>query len=160
MNVVPIWKPYADGTSGQQGDGSLESEPSRRALMPVVYSYVASAGKIGYTSAELRNIMKQHHGKVSGALSNLHRSGSIVRLREKRGRSGIYVLPKHVDGRETVPVRSNKKAGSFEDVVERLEDLLEEIGPTGNDSHHWDECWMIHTPCFGQKIIKILQGQE
>jgi predicted transcriptional regulator len=158
MSALPFWEPYGDGTSGQQGEASADSELSRRSAMPLVYTYLTDAGPSGYTSSEIEGITGLHHGIISGALSNLHRSGSIVRLKERRRRSGIYVLPMYLRDRETVPVRSNKKAGAFDDVVGRVGALIEEIGPTG--SPHWDGCWKIHTPCFGEKVIGILQGRE
>lgn len=54
----------------------------------------------GITVAELRDA-SLHHGRVSGALSVLHKVGKLVRLTEVRGRCKVYVLPQYVNDRPT-----------------------------------------------------------
>lgn len=99
--------PYA-GTSGWSGsdtshERALEADSSgvtgrrqRDAL-----AYLDGAGPWGVTWQELGAAMGAHHGTASGVLSVLHKAGRIARLAERRNRCKIYVLPEHVNGRET-----------------------------------------------------------
>ncbi len=48
-------------------------------------------GTYGATWRELSDELDQHHGTVSGALSNLHKGELVFMLREKRKGSHIYV---------------------------------------------------------------------
>jgi hypothetical protein len=100
--------PYA-GTEGFAG-----SEASKKAAIDAVIHGTASkrqryvlilAGRAkerGVTVAELRDA-SLHHGRVSGALSVLHKVGKLARLKETRGKCSIYVLPEYVNGRPTSP---------------------------------------------------------
>jgi len=54
----------------------------------------------GVTVAELRDA-SLHHGRISGALSTLHKLGKLSRLTETRGRCKVYVLPEYVNERPT-----------------------------------------------------------
>jgi len=40
-----------------------------------------------------------HHGRTSGVLTALHKQGRIVRLKERRDRCRLYVLPEHAGDR-------------------------------------------------------------
>jgi hypothetical protein len=63
----------------------------------------------GITIAELREAKGSlHHGKMSSALTNLHKAGRLARLAERRGRCHVYVLPEFVDERETQAFRPNR----------------------------------------------------
>lgn len=98
--------PYA-GTEGYAG-----SDTSKERAVNDVVSGTASkrqryililAGRAkekGITVAELRDA-SLHHGRVSGALSSLHKVGKLMRLSEVRGRCKVYVLPEYVNGRPT-----------------------------------------------------------
>jgi hypothetical protein len=100
--------PYA-GTEGYAG-----SETSRQAAFREVVHGTASkrqryililaerAKDKGITVAELRDA-SLHHGRVSGALSVLHKVGKLSRLTEVRGRCKVYVLPEFVNDRPTEP---------------------------------------------------------
>jgi hypothetical protein len=46
---------------------------------------------------------------VSGSLSSLHKEGRIVRLREKRQRCHVYVLPEYVGERDIEPFGGKAK---------------------------------------------------
>ena len=48
----------------------------------------------GLTWAELADRLLLHHGQVSGALSNLHKTGRVFMLRKKEGRSHPYLHKK------------------------------------------------------------------
>jgi hypothetical protein len=98
--------PYA-GTIGYAGSDTsrirAESEvadgtASKRQRFILILAW--RAGEHGITVAELRD-SNLHHGRVSGALSVLHKVGKLARLTESRGRCKVYVLPEHVNGRPT-----------------------------------------------------------
>lgn len=67
-------------------------------------------GARGVTARELGEHMNTHHGSASGALSNLHRKGKLVRLQERRDRQSVYVLPEYVRRREQVQPRINQSS--------------------------------------------------
>jgi DNA-binding PadR family transcriptional regulator len=54
----------------------------------------------GYTSREIEDAYDLDHGKVSGALSVLHKRGILALLAEKRDGFMIYVLTEFVKGRQ------------------------------------------------------------
>lgn len=103
------WTPYQDGTSGHQGAASADAEPVRRRVIDLAYDEVLSTGTHGLTWRELASRWGCHHGIASAALSNLHRSGSIARLGQRRERCGVYVTTSNVQGRAVEPHRSNKR---------------------------------------------------
>lgn len=73
-------------------------------------------GHEGATQAELR-ALGGDQGSVTGRLSRLTDDGRIVLLAEKRGvgrgRSGVYVTPKWVEGRPVGDRRSNPKRTTY-----------------------------------------------
>lgn len=95
-------------------EGYAGSETSRQAALDAVIHGTASkrqrfvlilAGRAkerGITVAELRDA-SLHHGRVSGALSVLHKVGKLARLTEVRGKCKVYVLPEYVNDRPTEP---------------------------------------------------------
>lgn len=105
--------PYA-GTSGHSGTDTSETrarqadksgktgDRQRRVLW-----FLAGCRNHGATWKELSEATGWHHGTASGALSVLHKTGHIARLRESRSRCKIYVLPQYVGGRDTEPHRGN-----------------------------------------------------
>lgn len=76
----------------------------------------------GLTAAELEDRLGIGHGRASSALSHLHRAGHVRRIKERRQRHEVYVLPGYVDGREESPYRPRLKQGH---VSELSEDILE-----------------------------------
>lgn len=72
-----------------------------------VYAYVSTCGEEGLTDLELQEITGKGHGSTSSALSTLHKNGYIERLREKRLKSSVYVLPRYVGEREILPPMTN-----------------------------------------------------
>ena len=103
--TLPV-TPYA-GTSGWSGsetskDRAIQNDKdgttSKRQQDTLCDLF--DAGYYGLTWYELAKIQEVHHGSASGALSVLHKAGLIVRLKERRNKSAIYVLPKYVNGRE------------------------------------------------------------
>lgn len=128
--------PYA-GTEGYAG-----SETSKARALDDVVSGTASkrqryililasrAKEKGITVAELRD-SSLHHGRVSGALSVLHKVGKLARLTEIRNKCKVYVLPEYVNGRPTeshgVVHKADKEtldaARMVEDYLRRGEDM-------------------------------------
>lgn len=114
--------PYA-GTSGWSGSqtsreraetedrGGVTSQRQEQVL-----AGLGMVGTRGLTWKELAGSQGWHHGQASGALSTLHKTGHIARLTERRDRCQVYVLPEHVNGRETA---EQGRAAADPDVVKR-----------------------------------------
>jgi len=95
------FKPYA-GTMGWEGSGATTVAQS------LTLNHVRAQGERGLTWFELAEIMNWHHGTASGQLSVLDKVGVIRRLKEKRGKSSVYVLHTYVNGRELAKRRQSK----------------------------------------------------
>jgi hypothetical protein len=100
--------PYA-GTEGFAGsetseararDDVIRGTASKRQRFILILA--GRAKEKGITVAELRD-PNLHHGRVSGALSVLHKVGKLARLTEVRNKCKVYVLPEYVNGRPTEP---------------------------------------------------------
>jgi hypothetical protein len=108
--------PYA-GTSGHSGTDTSERMARYLDLAGVtatsqrtVWTSVAMGRENGATVAELRqDLPGLHHGRISGALTVLHRSGLLARLQDTRGRCKIYVLPKYAGERGTEPALKKRE---------------------------------------------------
>lgn len=61
----------------------------------------------GATISEVTAALGKAANGVSGCLSILHGQGHVALLAEQRGEQQIYVLPKYVGDRETVPRRQH-----------------------------------------------------
>lgn len=69
---------------------------------------IDDAGADGLTWREIADELHVGHGSASSTLSNLDTSGRIVRLRRRRERSSVYVLPQYVtDPDEIAPRRAS-----------------------------------------------------
>lgn len=93
--------PYA-GTMGWDGSGATSLNQS------LTLNHVRHQGERGLTWFELSEITNWHHGTASGQLSVLDKVGLIRRLKEKRGRSSVYVLSQYVNNRELAKRRQGK----------------------------------------------------
>lgn len=86
------------------------------------------AGKpSGMTWQELAQLMNLHHGQMSGALSNLHRSGQVFMLRDQRNRCHPYVHSnlRHLwREEERIDQPAQTKAGKRKNDLERLLELV------------------------------------
>jgi len=102
-------QPYNGGSGSSGSSTSKDRETLRdktnvtKATQSDIWGWIRSAGADGMTWKELQDEIGEHHGTISGALSNLHKEGRIARLSETRGGSKVYVLPVHVNGRTTEP---------------------------------------------------------
>lgn len=111
---VPLL-PYA-GTSGHGGNGpSLEralredADGTTTMRQGVALSYLRQVGEWGATWKEFGDEFGYHAGQSSGVLSVLHKEGRIVRLKNRRDRCSVYVMPEFVQGRETSPHGSHRE---------------------------------------------------
>lgn len=111
--------PYNRGTSsGHSGSETSEERSVRRdatgqtaMTQKRMLHLVDGQGRVGLTVAEARRLVPdEHHGSISGALSNLHQKGLVARLKERREGCQVYVTPDMVFTRETVPHGRTKPA--------------------------------------------------
>lgn len=81
----------------------------------------------GMTWKQLGALMNLHHGQVSGALSNLHKSGHVFMLQKQRDRCHPYC---HIKWQtqyapdERIDQPAQTKAGRRKDELERLLELV------------------------------------
>lgn len=107
--------PY-NGTSGHSGTDTSQERAERRdsngstsRVQSELLALLDAGGSLGYTIKEIREAFPQdHHGTLSGALSNLHAAGKIVMLETKRNKCHVYVGLSNVLGRATRAHGRNK----------------------------------------------------
>lgn len=108
--------PYA-GTSGWSGtDTSLERAERNDAngitstTQRSILKAVESSGFYGMTVAEIRKkFPDHHHGTLSGALTNLHIDGHVLRLTAKRTACKVYVIPRYRSERDIEEPNRNRR---------------------------------------------------
>lgn len=115
----PLAAPYA-GTGGFAGSTASREAAEAEVVTGTlawrqarILDLLRLAGPLGHTVVELRDEKYGlgHHGKVSAALSNLHKDGQIVALAHmRRNRSGVYVLPGQEMGHAARPFKSNAES--------------------------------------------------
>jgi hypothetical protein len=91
--------PY-NGSSGWSGSDTSQKRAARDDSNGVTsqrqidtMNLLETKADLGLTWDELAYHFGWHHGQASGALSNLHKTGHILRLVETRNKSHVYVLP-------------------------------------------------------------------
>jgi hypothetical protein len=73
-----------------------------------ILGLLREAGPMGRTALEIEQATGEGHGKVSGALSAMHREGMIAALKlDRRNNHGVYVLPGQVNNRLVREYRPN-----------------------------------------------------
>jgi ribosomal protein S25 len=97
----------SDTSKERQERNDAEGITSR--VQQAAYNLLSDEGAEGVTSAELCDRWGIGEGMASSALSHLHRAGKIRRVKMRRKRHEIYVLPEYVNGREESPYRPRKK---------------------------------------------------
>ena len=109
--------PYA-GTSGWSGSETSKERAIREdkdgttsQRQEDTLCDLFDAGYDGLTWHELAELHGWHHGQASGVLSVLHKADLVVRLKERRGKSAVYVVPAYVKGRE-ISERKVKTCGN------------------------------------------------
>lgn len=113
------------GTSGNVNvdtsrDATIHADLSGITAKAQRYALILAGqqGARGVTVKELRERDGSvHHGRVSAALTNLHKAGRLVALRERRDHCGIYVLPEYAEGRDARPFKPNRKPIDSEVIV-------------------------------------------
>lgn len=110
---------------GSKGPGESGAEPDplnatfRSKGMNQAWNEVRRNGSYGLTVKEYRDRYAIHHGVASSHLSNLHEAGYLRKLKQRRDRCGIYVLPHFVEERPTVPHVKNSPKRLHEVIVEK-----------------------------------------
>ena len=125
--------PYG-GTSGWSGSDTSKERAERNDSdgttldnQKKVLELLRASGYMGYTWQELSRATGWHHGTASGVLSVLHKTGHIARLRNKRNRCAIYVIPSHVQGRETAEHKRNSTDSEIKRLRAEVQALRAEI---------------------------------
>lgn len=134
--------PYA-GSSGWSGSATSKERADREDASGVtgwrsrqVFDLIAAAGRSGMTDKEVQAALNVGHGASSGTLTRLHRAAHIARLTRRRNGNEVYVLPEHVNGRETQPYRPNSgktaaaRAKALEEAITEAQDLIDRGSPT------------------------------
>jgi hypothetical protein len=113
---TPRMIPYGRTGSGHAGNDSSRERQERNdatgltsANQRAVLQALAVAKSEGITCGEVEDGLQLHHGAASSALSHLHRAGYITRIKMRRKRHEIYVLPEYVNGREESPYRPRER---------------------------------------------------
>ena len=90
--------PY-NGTGGHSGSDTSKERAEREAddgtlakRQREVMAFLWARSDYGATWNEVAEHLGIHHGSASGALSNLHKAGRIVRTTDRRGRSEVYMI--------------------------------------------------------------------
>lgn len=81
----------------------------------------------GATWKQLGNVLGLHHGQVSGALSNLHRSGHVFMLHQQRDKCHLYVHAQfrvNYKSDERIDEPAQTKAGKRNQDIQRLLELI------------------------------------
>lgn len=126
MKELPLL-PYA-GTSGWAGSEAsrdravaADKNGSTRARQKATLDFLARAGSTGATWQELSDASGWHHGVASSVLSVLHKEGLVTRLRERRARCSVYVMPDFVNGRPTEGRRRNLNGRAIHSALDGIE---------------------------------------
>lgn len=110
------------GPDGTRHGGESGADPMgatfRSQGMRWAWNAARRGGMDGITVKEYRERYDIHHGRASAHLSNLHEAGYLAKLKERRDKCGIYVLPSLVDDRPTVPHVRNAPKRVRETIVE------------------------------------------
>lgn len=117
----------------------------------------------GATWFELGGQFGWHHGQSSAALSTLHKEGRISRLKEKRGKSSVYVDKMYVGDRETSSYGvTHKEVGMTKDAaldqaLYNAEVVRRGVRTTRILSHN-KQCWRDHPDCAIKVVMMQIQA--
>ena len=121
--------PYA-GTSGYSGSETSRERAERNDRDGTtmrhqvdVMTVLRSRGADGMNWREVGDRLNLHHGSASSVLSNLHKAGYLARLKERRDRCAIYVLPEFVNGRKTSDYKPNAAHARHMEFVAELREM-------------------------------------
>lgn len=104
-------------------DGSAGDRQER------IMAFLLERGKFGATWVEVAEEIGEHHGKVSGSLSVLHKAGHLFQLRSKRNRCHPYVHNVYREAwlpaqRYDVSVRTRKRSNND---LKEIRDAIDQI---------------------------------
>ena len=105
------------GTSGWSGTDTSRERAERNdangttsTTQKLILDAVECSGVDGMTVADIRwQFPEKHHGTLSGALTNLHMEGRLLRLKAKRLGCKIYVAPCNQSGRDIEQPTRNRQ---------------------------------------------------
>lgn len=111
--------PYPNAGSGHAGNDTSRERQEREdasgitaEMQQIVFTWLHVRGATGCTAAEVEDHFLVGHGRASSALSHLHRAGHVRRIKERRDKHEVYVLPSNVEGREESPYRPRLTRGN------------------------------------------------
>ena len=103
MNDEPLFN-WFDDTDGFVNNPASRDRAFRESKSGVrnqrhkkISKYLDVIGDSGATWRELGEILRLHHGQISGALSKMHANGEVFVLKEQRDRCHPYVHVKYRD---------------------------------------------------------------
>lgn len=126
-----LWTAYNDTAGFVDRPASRErafrevEDGSLSARQQAILDCLEDAGRQGMTWKQLGDLLGLHHGKVSGALSNMHKGGVVFMLVAQRDRCHPYVHEKYRDTFQTVErydqparTRNNKRNDLLNELLE------------------------------------------
>lgn len=145
--------------------------PSRERFFKTL-KFLREREDLGATWFELGEEFGWHHGQSSAVLSTLHKEDRISRLKEKRGKSYIYVDHFHVGGRPTgqygrmtvdqyeAGYREGYASG-HQDGIGMSKAMAHTVLSHVNDplTVHSPRCWMSHPACAVRAVIAQINAQ-
>lgn len=103
-----------DRTEGHNAAPASVERAERRAadgtasqVQVLILGDLQRRGFLGSTCHEAEARLGISHESYTGARTNLHRRGDVMRLTERRDRRHVYVLPEFRSSREVSPFRPN-----------------------------------------------------
>ncbi len=119
-----------DGTEGSNPAPASEERARRRAedgsaaaSQVAILADLGAHGMFGSTCHEAERRLGMSHETYTGARTNLHRRGDIVRLLERRERRHVYVMPEYVMSRDVVPFRPHPRRDATPEVAAAADEI-------------------------------------
>jgi ribosomal protein S25 len=130
-NEAPLMIEYPNAGSGHAGNDTSRERQEREDATGITAEtqraalFLLEADQFrGMTAAEFEDRQGIGHGRASSALSHLHRAGHIRRLKEKRVKHEVYVLPQYVAEREESPYRPRQSRVGNPTLKKQAEEAL------------------------------------
>lgn len=136
MHALPYHDREIGHTSGHSGSASSKARAHAQDLSgktksesEIALEWLSQRQELGATARELGGYTGLEHQTYSSVMSNLHKTGRVVRLLEQRKGSEVYVLPEYVSGRPRSEYRPNAAARKMAELLSMV-DRAEEAGAT------------------------------
>lgn len=81
------------------------ADPGEERRRELALTVVQAHGANGVIVAEAMEFLMVGHGEATTTLAALHRDGLVARLRDRRRKQEIYVVPEYVNGRRESPYK-------------------------------------------------------